>query len=185
MGDKLADNILAAIASRKQTTLARLIFAFGIRHTGERASSVLAQHFGTLDRLAAASADEMDAVHEIGRTTAESVAAFFALDETQEMLKKLKEASVEAAGDDSAPVSDHFAGKTFVFTGALVQRTREEAEALVRRLGGRASGYVSKQTSYLVAGENAGSKLTKAQQLNVPVLTEDEFAALLPGSEGK
>lgn len=184
MGDKLADNILKGIEERKHTTLARLIFALGIRHTGERASSVLAQRFGTLDKLAEASADDMDAVHEIGRTTAEAVAAFFALDENREMLKKLAEAGVEAKGDDSAPVSDHFAGKTFVFTGALTKFTREDAEALVRRLGGRASGSVSKQTSFLVAGEAAGSKLAKAQQLGVTVLTEDEFAEMTPDGIG-
>ncbi len=180
MGDKLADNIIKAIAERKNTTLARLIFALGMRHVGERAASVLARHFGTLEKLSAASADDMDKIHEIGRTTAESVAAFFSGDETRELLEKLRAAGVQAAGDDSAPVSDHFAGKTFVFTGALIQRTREDAEALVRRLGGRASGSVSKQTSYVVAGEAAGSKLAKAESLGVPVLTEDEFAALLP-----
>jgi DNA ligase (NAD+) len=180
MGDKLADNILNAVAGRKETTLARLLFAFGMRHVGERAASALAQHYGTLEKVAAALADEIEKVHEIGRTTAESVSAFFGLEETRELLKKLAEAGVVAKGDDAAPVSDHFAGKTFVFTGALVQRGREEAEALVRRLGGRASGSVSKQTTYLVAGEGAGSKLTKAEQLGVTVLTEDEFAALLP-----
>lgn len=183
MGDKLADNILNAITSRKQTTLARLIYAFGIRHVGERASSVLARHFGTLDKVAQASADEMEKVHEIGRTTAESVSAFFGLEETREMLKRLEEAGVVAKGDDSAPVSDHFSGKTFVFTGTLIHQSREEAEILVRRLGGRASGSVSKQTTYLVAGDGAGSKLSKAQELGVAVLTEDEFAALLPDSE--
>lgn len=180
MGDKLADNILRGIEERKNTTLARMVFGLGVRHVGEKAASVLAQHFGTLQKLAQASADEMEAVHEIGRTTAESLAAFFALDEAREMLQKLHDAGVQAAGDEAAPTSDHFAGKTFVFTGTLTQRTREEAEMLVKRLGGRASGTVSKQTSYLVAGENAGSKLTKAESLKVPVLTEDEFAALLP-----
>ena len=183
MGEKLADNILAAIASRKQTTLARMIFALGMRHVGERGASVLARRYNTLSQLSLASADEMDKIHEIGRTTAESIAAFFALDETRELLEKLHAAGVHAQGDDSAPISDHFAGKTFVFTGALVQRTREDAEALVRRLGGRASGSVSKQTSYVVAGDSAGSKLTKAQSLGVPVLTEDEFAALLPDED--
>ncbi|MBC8102342.1 MAG: NAD-dependent DNA ligase LigA [Cytophagales bacterium] len=183
MGDKLADNILRAIEERKQTTLARLIFALGMRHVGERAASVLARRYRTLEQLAEASADEMDGIHEIGRTTAESVSAFFALDETRELLRKLREAGVHAQGDDSAPVSDHFQGKTFVFTGALTQRTREDAEALIRRLGGRASGSVSKQTSYLVAGDAAGSKLVKAQSLGVPVLTEDEFAELLPPDE--
>jgi DNA ligase (NAD+) len=180
MGDKLADNILAAIAARKQTTLARLLYAFGIRHIGERAASVLAQHFGTLERVAAASADDLEKVHEMGRTTAESVASFFGLEETRLLLGKLREAGVEAQGDDSAPVSDHFAGKTFVFTGTLTLRTREEAEALVRKLGGRAAGSVSKQTSYVVAGPGAGSKLTKAESLKIPVLTEEEFDALLP-----
>jgi DNA ligase (NAD+) len=185
MGDKLADNILKAIEDRKRTTLSRLIFGFGIRHVGERAASVLSQSLGTLDKLADASADDMDKIHEIGRTTAESIAAFFALDEAREMLRKLETAGVVAVGDESAPTSDHFAGKSFVFTGALTQRTREEAEALVRRLGGRASGSVSKQTSYLVAGEAAGSKLAKAQTLGVPVLTEDDFAALLPEGAGE
>ena len=180
MGDKLADNILGGIDKAKKTTLARLIFAFGIRHCGEKGSSILARHFGTLEKVAQASVDDMDRIHEIGRTTAESVAAFFGLPETTTMLDKLQRAGVEAAGDDSAPVSDHFAGKTFVFTGGLTQRTREEAEALVRRLGGRASGSVSKQTSYVVAGEGAGSKLAKAQQIGVAVLSEDEFAAILP-----
>ena len=180
MGDKLADNILSGITSRKQTTLNRLLFGFGMRHVGEKASTVLAQRFGTLEKVAAASADEMANVHDIGRTTAESVAAFFGLEETRLLLEKLRAAGVEAQGDDTAPVSDHFAGKTFVFTGSLTQRTREDAEALVKRLGGRASGSVSKQTSYLVAGENAGGKLAKAESLGVPILTEDEFAELLP-----
>lgn len=183
MGDKLADNILAGIDARKTTTLARMVFALGVRHVGEKAASVLAQRFGTLEKLALASADEMAAVHEIGRTTAESLAAFFALDESRELLQKLRDSGVQAAGDESAPVSDHFAGKTFVFTGTLTQRTRDEAESLVKRLGGRASGSVSKQTSYLVAGENAGSKRDKAESLKVAVLTEDEFATLLPESQ--
>jgi DNA ligase (NAD+) len=183
MGDKLADNILSAIASRKQTTLARLLFAFGIRHVGERGAGILAQQLGTLERIAAASADEIEQIHEIGRTTAESVAAFFGLEETRQLLHKLKEAGVEAQGDSSAPVSDHFAGKVFVFTGGLVRRSREDAEELVRRLGGRASGSVSKKTDYLVAGEGAGSKLAKAEELNIPVLTEEEFEKLLPDNE--
>jgi DNA ligase (NAD+) len=124
----------------------------------------------------------MEKVHEIGRTTAESVAAFFGLEEARLLLEKLHASGVEAQGDDAAPISDHFAGKIFVFTGGLVNRPREEAEALVKRLGGRASGSVSKQTSYVVAGEGAGSKLAKALQLGVTVLTEEEFEKLLPAS---
>jgi DNA ligase (NAD+) len=180
MGDKLADNVLGAIEERKHTTLARLIFALGIRHVGERAASVLAQHFGALEKLSAATVEEIDAVHEIGHTMAEEIAAFFALDETTELLRKLHAAGVHAEGDDSAPVSDLFSGKTFVFTGSLTRFTRDDAEAAVRRLGGRAAGTVSKQTSYVVAGDKAGSKLAKAQQLKVPVLTEDEFVTLVP-----
>ena len=183
MGDKLADNILAAIAERKNTTLSRLLLGLGIRHVGERSSGILAGHFGTLDKIAVASADDMDKIHEIGLTTAESVSAFFGLPETSELLAKLKSAGVEAAGDDNAPQSDFLAGKTFVFTGSLTRFTREDAEAMVKRLGGRASGSVSKATSYLVAGDKAGSKLDKAQTLKVPVLTEDEFAAMLPAGE--
>ena len=183
MGDKLADNILAAIAERKHTTLSRLLLGLGIRHVGERSSGILAGHFGTLDKIAVASADDMDKIHEIGRTTAESVSAFFGLPETQELLARLKAAGVEAAGDENAPQSDYFAGKTFVFTGTLTRFTREDAEALVKKHGGRASGSVSKGTSYLVAGEKAGSKLDKAQTLKVPVITENEFADLLPEGE--
>jgi DNA ligase (NAD+) len=181
MGDKLADNLIAALDKARSTTLPRLIFAFGIRHVGEKGALVLAQKFGTLERLAAATVDALAATHEIGKTTAQSVWTFFAADETRALLERLSAAGVVATIDpDTAASSDHFAGKTFVFTGALTHRTREEAEALVRRLGGRASSSVSKQTSYVVAGENAGSKRAKAESLKVPILTEDEFEALLP-----
>ncbi len=183
MGDKLADNILAAIGGRKQTTLSRLLYGLAIRHCGDKASSLLAGHFGTLEKIAGASAGDMAAVHEIGNTTAESVAAYFALAETALLLTKLKSAGVEAAGDDNAPQSDHFAGKTFVFTGSLSRFSREDAEALVKKHGGRASGSVSKNTSYLVAGDKVGSKREKAESLKVSVITEDEFADMLPASE--
>src|SRR5262249_36994927 len=156
-----------------------LIFALGIRHVGERAAEILAAHFGTLDRLQRATVEELAQVYEIGLTTAESVAEFFASARTQEMLQKLEAAGVRPEAHDHAPQSDALAGKTFVFTGTLSKQTRDEAEALVKRRGGRASGSVSKQTAYVVAGENAGSKLTKAQELGVPVLTEDEFLEMI------
>lgn len=178
MGEKLADNILAAIEGSKRPTLARLFFALGIRLVGERAAELLARRFGSLEALQNATVDEIDAVHEIGLSTAETIAAFFGQPETTELLDKLRRAGVQPVANEAAPHADTLRGKVFVFTGALSQ-PREEMEALVRSLGGRAAGTVSKKTSYVVAGENAGSKLDKARALNVPVLTEDEFTALL------
>lgn len=179
MGDKLATKILANIEGSKTRPLANLIFALGIRHIGEHASEVLAAHFGTLDKLMAASVDELANVFEIGRTTAESIAEFFNDPDNQATIAKLLLAGVMPQADANAPQSEELKGKTFVFTGTLTRLKREEAEAMVKQRGGRASGSVSKQTSYVVAGESAGSKLTKAQELGVPVLTEDEFIEML------
>jgi DNA ligase (NAD+) len=181
MGDKLATKILENIERSKHRPLANAISALGIRHIGEHAAEVLAAHFGTLERLAAANVDELARVYEIGRTTAESIAAFFAAPHNREMLRKLREAGVAPEAHAHAPQTDQLAGKTFVFTGTLMRLKREEAEAMIKRQGGRASGSVSKQTSYVVAGENAGSKLTRAQELGVPVLTEEEFEELMEG----
>lgn len=185
MGDKLADNILAAIAGSKSPTLARLVFALGIRLIGEHAAETLARQFGSLDKLQTATVDELAAVHDIGRTTAESIVAFFGQPETDILLGKLSDAGVMAQAEEYAPVADTLAGKSFVFTGALAL-PREQAEGIVRQLGGRASSSVSKKTSYLVAGDAAGSKLDKAKALGVAVLTEAEFRQLvnLPGSAG-
>ena len=178
MGEKVATKILANIEASKTRPLARLIAGLGIRHIGEHASEVLASHFGTLDKLANASVDELAKVHEIGRTTAESIHAFFQTERTKDLLAKLDQMGVKPAAYTAAPTSSEWAGKAFVFTGALNIK-REDAEAMVKQRGGRASSSVSKQTSYVVAGDNAGSKLTKAQELGVPVLTEDEFLQML------
>lgn len=183
MGDKLADNILAAIDGSKHPPLPRLIFALGIRLIGEHSSEILAQSFGSLDKLQAATVEELNAVYEIGLTTAESIVAFFGQAETTELLNKLTQAGVQPVAGEYAPEADTFAGKSFVFTGALQTMTRDEAEGIIKRLGGRAASSVSKQTGYVVAGENAGSKLEKARALGVPVLTEDEFHALANGVE--
>lgn len=182
MGDKLADNILAAIEGGKHPPLARLIFALGIRQIGEHASAILAQHFGSLEKLAQATVEELNAVHEIGLTTAEAIVAFFGQDESKALLEKLARAGVVPTADQHAPAADTFAGKSFVFTGALQTMTRDEGEGIVRKLGGRAASSVSKQTDYVVAGEKAGSKLEKARTLGVAVLTEEEFAALAGAS---
>ena len=178
MGNKLADNILAAIDGSKHPPLARLVFALGIRLIGEHAAEILAGHFGSLEKLKAATVEELNAVYEIGLTTAESIVAFFGQPETTELLDKLAKAGVQPIRDKYAPQSDTFAGKSFVFTGSLQTMTRDEAEGIVKKLGGRAASSVSKQTDYLVAGENVGSKLEKAKTLGVAVLTEDEFHAL-------
>jgi len=181
MGNKLADNIVNAIASSMTPSLDRLIFALGIRHVGDHTADVLAQNFGSLDKLQVATVEELNAVHEIGLTTAESIVAFFGQPETTELLDKLKAAGVKPTPAKNAPASDMFAGKSFVFTGTLVTMTRDEAEGTVRSLGGRAASSVSRQTSYVVAGENAGSKLEKARTLGVAILTELEFAELANG----
>ncbi len=183
MGDKLADNILAAIAGSKHPPLPRLIFALGIRMIGEHASEILARHFGSLDKLAAATTEELAAIYDIGLTTAEHIVAFFGQAETTELLNKLTAAGIEPSADEFAPQADTFRGKSFVFTGTLTTMTRGDAEGMVKKLGGRASSSVSKQTNYVVAGDNAGSKLEKAQTLGVPVLTETEFQELAAGIE--
>ena len=185
MGDKLADNILAAIEGSKQPPLSRLIFALGIRLIGEHAGELLARHFGSLEKLKAATVEELNAVYEIGLTTAETVVAFFGQPEATELLDKLARAGVQPIIGEDAPSADTFAGKSFVFTGSLQTMTRGDAEATVKRLGGRAASSVSKQTDYVVAGDSAGSKLEKARTLGVTVLTEEEFQRLAEGIEAQ
>ncbi len=181
MGDKLADNIVAAIAASKAPPLSRLVYALGIRLIGEHSSEILARQFGSLEKLQAATTEELNAVFEIGLTTAESIVAYFGQSETTELLGKLANAGVRPVADQYAPQSETFAGKSFVFTGSLQTMTRDQAEGIVKKLGGRAASSVSKQTGYVVAGESAGSKLEKAKTLGVTVLTEEEFAALAEG----
>ena len=183
MGDKLADNILAAIAGSKHPPLPRLIFALGIRLIGEHASEILARQFGSLEKLAAATTEALAGIYDIGQTTAEHIVAFFGQVETTELLNKLSAAGVQPAADEFAPQADTFRGKSFVFTGTLATLTRGDAEGIVKKLGGRAGSSVSKQTNYVVAGDNAGSKLEKARTLGVTVLTEAEFQDLAAGIE--
>ncbi len=156
-------------------------WAFG--SSANTPAEILAAHFGSLEKLKAATVEELNAVYEIGLTTAESIVAFFGQAETTELLTKLERAGVRPVAGQYAPQSDTFAGKSFVFTGSLQTMTRDEAEGIVKKLGGRAASSVSKQTDYLVAGENAGSKLEKAKTLGVKVLTEEEFHALAAGVE--
>ncbi len=178
MGEKSARNILAALEASKERPLARLLFALGIRNVGAHVSDLLANHFGSIDALMNASPDELQAVPGIGPVVARSVTEFFANARNRQVIARLREAGLKALSSKPAAAprkGDKFAGKTFVFTGALERMTREEAEEKVRSLGGHASSSVSKKTDYVVAGPGAGSKLDRARSLGVAVIDEAEF----------
>lgn len=176
--EKSAQNLIHSIEDSKSRDLSRLLFAFGIRHVGQKAGKVLSNHFGSLDALLSASVEEMTNIRDIGATTAESIAAWREQEQSKHLIARLREAGVNFTGEKTAK-SDLLSGKTIVATGSLTLYTRKEINDLIEALGGKASGSVSKKTSYVVAGENAGSKLKKAQELGVPVLTEAEFKAMI------
>lgn len=178
MGKKSAENLIQSIANSKQQDLSRLLFAFGIRHVGQKAGKVLSDHFGSLDAILEASVETLTAIRDIGQTTAESIAAWRAQPQSQHLIEALRSAGVNFTSKKIAK-SDKFAGKTFVLTGTLTQFTRQQATELIESFGGKVSGSVSKKTSYVVAGEAAGSKLTKAESLGIPVLTETQFRQLI------
>ena len=180
--DTWANNLLRGIEASKTRDLSRLLFAFGIRHVGQKAGKILSNHFGSLDALLAASVEEMTEIRDIGQTTAESIAAWRELDQSKQLIEKLRTAGVNFIGEKTAK-SDLLAGKTIVATGSLTLYTRKEINDLIESLGGKASGSVSKKTSYVVAGENAGSKLQKAAELGIPVLTEEEFKNMIQQEE--
>ena len=178
MGKKSAQNLLSAIERSKAQDLSRLIYAFGIRQVGQKAGKVLAARFQTLDKLEQATPEELTAVDDIGEITAQSVREWFASPQSQHLIARLREAGVNMTAAEQGS-DQRFAGKTFVLTGGLERFTRDEAAALIEARGGKAAGSVSKKTTYVVAGEGAGSKLRKAQELGISVLTEEEFVALL------
>lgn len=182
MGDKLAANLLAAIENSKQCDLGRFIFALGIRHVGERTAKSLAQAFGSLENLQRATFDELISIRDIGATVAQSITTFFDLQGNREVVQRMLTAGV-APTVELKKVGGRFTGKTFVFTGSLSRFSRDEAQRLVEAEGGTAVGSVSKKTSYVVAGGDAGSKLTKARDLGVTVLTEDEFITMMEQSD--
>lgn len=177
MGKKSADNAVRAIDASRSRGLERLLYALGIRQVGQKAGKILAAHFKTFDALAAATAEELTAIEDVGPTTAAYLLQWIHSPQGEHLIGRLKEAGVSM---DSAAkeVDSRFAGMTFVLTGALTRFTREEASALIEERGGKASSSVSKKTTYVVAGENAGSKLRKAEELGIPVLSEAEFAAM-------
>ncbi len=182
MAEKSAANLLAAIAGSKAAPFSRFLFALGIRHVGETVARDLARHFGTLDHLLAATAEDLEAVSGVGPQVAAAVAEFFADPENRKVIARLRAAGVAPRGEEAARTSSELAGKRFVFTGTLATMTRQEAERAVVARGARAAGSVSRATDYVVAGEGAGSKAERARELGITILTEQEFRALLAGS---
>lgn len=177
-GDTAAKKLLAAIEASKEQDVGRLIYALGIRQVGAKTGKVLAGEFGSLDGLMAASLEELTQVSDVGEITARNIADWFAQSQSRHMIERLREAGVNF--ESKRVVSDaRFAGMTFVLTGALSKFTREEATEKIELFGGKASGSVSKKTTYVVVGENAGSKERKARELGIPILSEDDFLAMI------
>ena len=179
MAEKSAQNLLDEIEVSKKNSLARLVYAIGIPFVGERTAQLLAEHFGSMDKIAAASAEELMEVTEIGPKIAEGVQEFFSVAANRKLVERLESVGVNMKEERAAPKGTKFAGMTFVFTGTLKKRSREEAEALVASQGGKAGGSVSKKTSYVVVGEDPGSKFDKAKTLKVPILDEEQFNELI------
>jgi DNA ligase (NAD+) len=179
LGDKSASNLIAGIERSKQATLPRFLYALGIRHVGEHVADVLAREYPDWQALQRAAYDELEAIHAIGPRIAHSIVAFFQDAGNQAVLEKLHGGGVQVAMPERLRVDQSMRGKTLVFTGELQSYTRPEAKRQVEARGGRVTTSVSRSTSYVVAGTDAGSKLDQARKLGVPVLTEDEFQALL------
>ena len=178
MGKKSAQNLISAIENSKSQDLSRLIYAFGIRQVGQKAGKVLAAHFKTLDALETATLEELTAIDDIGEITAHSLLEWMSSPQSRHLISRLREAGVNMTATDRGD-DQRFAGMIFVLTGALERFTRDEATELIEARGGKAASSVSKKTTYVVAGESAGSKLRKAQELGIQILTEDDFSALL------
>ena len=177
-GDTQAKKLLTAIEASKGRDLSRLIFALGIRQVGAKAGKTLAAHFGSLDALMNASLEELTGVEDVGEITAQNILDWFSQPSAQEMVERLRSAGVNF--ESHRVISDaRFAGMTFVLTGALTKFTRDQATEQIELFGGKASGSVSKKTTYVVVGENAGSKERKARELGIPILSEDDFLAMI------
>ena len=178
MGEKSADNLIAAAEKSKKNDLARLIYALGIRHIGQKAGKLLAEHFGTMDKLIAATTEEIAEIEGFGLIMAESITDFFSHPESIKLIEDLKALGINMESQKEI-VDRRFEGMTFVLTGTLSTYTRSEATKIIEAFGGKASSSVSKKTTYVLAGEDAGSKLKKANDLGVTVISEEEFARLI------
>ena len=178
MGDKSASNLLASIEKSKQAGLARLLCAFGIRQVGQKAAKVLASYFPDLDSLIVADAEQLTRIPDIGAVTAGFIVKWFQNPQSLHLIERLRDAGVDFKSHEEKK-DDRFAGLSFVLTGTLQQFTRDEASAIIESFGGKAASSVSKKTSYVLAGENAGSKLTKAKSLGIPILSESDFLEMI------
>ena len=178
MGKKSAQNLMAAIRRSKDQDLSRLIYAFGIRQVGQKAGKILAARFKTMEALEHATLEELTAVNDVGEITARSILAWLESPQSRHLIARLRQAGVNMTAAEQGS-DQRFAGMTFVLTGGLEQFTRDQAAAMIEDRGGKSAGSVSKKTTYVVAGEGAGSKLKKALDLGIPVLTEQEFLNLM------
>lgn len=178
-GQKFTQNLIDAINNSKNNDLYRLIAALGIRHIGVKAAKTLAKKYKTMDNLINASLESLAMTDDIGEISANSIYEFFRQDQTIDLINRLKEANVNMEALESEDIDNRFEGKTFVLTGTLEKFTRKEASDLIEKHGGKTSGSVSKKTDYVLAGEDAGSKLTKAQSLGVEIITEEQFEEMM------
>lgn len=174
-GKKFASNLIESIEKSKQQDLYNVINALGIRQVGIKAAKVLAKKYKNIDNLRNASLESLCEASDVGEITARNIYEFFRQEQTIDMLNRLKEAGVNMKLNEQEGIDNRFEGKTFVLTGSLTKYTRNEASDLIEKFGGKTSSSVSKKTSYVLAGEDAGSKLVKAQELGITILTEDEF----------
>ncbi len=178
MGEKSAENLIDAIEKSKSAGLSRLLCAFGIRQVGQKAAKVLASYFGTLDALKNADENELTLLPDIGAVTAGFITEWFANPQSEHLIERLRAAGVDFTSREEIK-DQRFAGLTFVLTGTLSRYKRDEAAAIIESFGGKTSGSVSKKTSYVLAGEDAGSKLTKAESLGISIITEDDFVGMI------
>jgi DNA ligase (NAD+) len=179
MGEKSADNLIGAIDKSRENPLRRLINALGIKGIGEANAKILAGSFGSIDGIKSASKEQISVLDGFGDVLAENIVSWFADKDNAETLEKLRLSGLKFAEDNAASDNKPYLGKTFVLTGTLQNYKREEAKELIEALGGKVSGSVSKKTDYVIAGEAAGSKLQKANDLGITVLSEDEFAKII------
>ena len=178
-GIKFAQNLVDAIQESKSNDLSRLINSFGIRHVGTKSAKILARKFKTMDNLMNSSIEKLYMTEDVGEITANSVYEFFNQEQTRDLIEKLKNAGVNMESTEAESEDSRFSGMTFVLTGTLEKYTRQEASDLIERLGGKTSGTVSKKTSYVLAGEETGSKLTKAENLGIKIISEKEFEEMV------
>ena len=178
-GKKFASNLINAIEESKTRDLFKLITALGIRHVGAKGAKSLARIYKNLDNLMQASLEELTEKEDVGEVTAKSIYEFFRWPQSIDLIEKLKNAGVNMQSKNEEEYDDRFAGKIFVLTISLQKYTRDEASNIIEKFGGKTSSSVSKKTSYVLAGEDAGSKLTKAQSLGVEIITEEQFEEMI------